>query len=100
MPNTDRLIHREQSNVEDVDDRSNSPKGCNAMYLEDLEARSNIPKGRNALYVEDVEDWNIHTHFKYCVYYSMSKMSKIDQVHLRAVILWMSKVYEDVNFYE
>ena len=37
-------------NVEVVEDRSNTPKGCNSMY------------------VEDVEDWNIHTHFKYCVY--------------------------------
>ena len=39
--------------VEDVEDRSNTPKGCNAMYVED---RSNTPKGCNAMYVEDVED--------------------------------------------
>ena len=25
----------DQSNVEDVEDRSNTPKGCNAMYVED-----------------------------------------------------------------
>ena len=31
--------------VEDVKDTSNTPKGCNAMY------------------VKDVEDGNIHTHF-------------------------------------
>ena len=42
--------------VEDVEDRSNTPKGCNAMYVEDVEDRSNTPKGCNALYVEDVED--------------------------------------------
>ena len=28
---------RDQSNVEGVEDRSNTPKGCNAMYVEDVE---------------------------------------------------------------
>ena len=42
--------------VEDVKDRSNTPKGCNAMYVEDVKDRSNTPKGCNAMYVEDVED--------------------------------------------
>ena len=42
--------------VEDVKDRSNTPKGCNAMYVEDVEDRSNTPKGCNAMYVGDVED--------------------------------------------
>ena len=28
---------KDQSNVEDVKDRSNTPKGCNAMYVEDVE---------------------------------------------------------------
>ena len=27
---------RDQSNVEGVEDRSNTPKGCNAMYVEDV----------------------------------------------------------------
>ena len=42
--------------VEDVKDRSNTPKGCNAMYVEDVEDRSNTPKGCNTMYVEDVKD--------------------------------------------
>ena len=42
--------------VEDVEDRSNTPKGCNAMYVGDVEDRSNTPKGCNAMYVEDVKD--------------------------------------------
>ena len=57
--------------VKDVEDRSNTPKGCNAMYVEDIktshnrcllkyvedvEDRSNTHKGCNAMYVEDVED--------------------------------------------
>ena len=42
--------------VEDVEDRSNTPKGCNAMYVEDVEDRSNTPKGCNAMYVKDVKD--------------------------------------------
>ena len=28
---------RDQSNVKGVEDRSNTPKGCNAMYVEDVE---------------------------------------------------------------
>ena len=58
--------------VEDVEDRSNTHKGCNAMYVEDVEDiktshnrcilkyvedvkdRSNTHKGCNAMYVEDV----------------------------------------------
>ena len=46
-------------NVEDVKDRSNTPKdcnACNAMYVKDVEDRSNTPKGCNAMHVEDVED--------------------------------------------
>ena len=45
--------------VKDVKDRSNTPKGCNAMYVEDVKDvkdRSNTPKGCNAMYVQDVED--------------------------------------------
>ena len=34
---------RDQSNVEDVEDRSNTPKGCNVMYVEDVKDRSNTP---------------------------------------------------------
>ena len=30
---------------------------CNAIYVEDVEDRSNTPKGFNATYVEDVKDW-------------------------------------------
>ena len=45
--------------VKDVEDRSNTPKGCNAMYVKDVkdvEDRSNTPKGCNVMYVKDVED--------------------------------------------
>ena len=47
------------NHVEDVEDRSNTPKGCNAMYVrdvKDVKDRSNTPKGCNAMYVKDVED--------------------------------------------
>ena len=47
---------KDQSNVEDVEDRSNTPKGCNAIYVKDVEDRSNTPKGCNAMYVKDVQD--------------------------------------------
>ena len=42
--------------VGDVEDRSNTHKGCNAMYVEDVKDvkdTSNTPKGCNAMYVED-----------------------------------------------
>ena len=42
--------------VEDVKDRSSTPKGSNAMYVEDVKDTSNTPKGCNAMYVKDVED--------------------------------------------
>ena len=45
--------------VKDVKDRSNTPKGCNAMYVKDIKDvkdRSNTPKGCNAMYVKDVKD--------------------------------------------
>ena len=42
--------------VKDVEDRSNTPKGCYAMYVKDVKDRSNTPKGCNAMYVEDVKD--------------------------------------------
>ena len=75
---------------------------CNAIYVEDVEDRSNTPKGCNAMYVEDVKDGKrtyrhifiitflILDHLN--VMLSMSKMSKIDQIHLRAVMLCMSKM--------
>ena len=42
--------------VEDVEDRSNTPKGCNAIYVKDVEDRSNTPKSCNTMYVEDIVD--------------------------------------------
>ena len=42
--------------VKDVEHRSNTPKGCNAMYIEgveDVNDRSNTSKGCNAMYVKD-----------------------------------------------
>ena len=60
--------------VEDVKDRSNTPKGCNAMYVEGVEDRSNTPKGCNAMYVEDVEDLR-------AVMLCMSKKSKMGKEH-------------------
>ena len=47
---------KDQSNVEDVEDRLSTHKGCKAMYVEDVGDRSNTPKGCNAMYVKNVED--------------------------------------------
>ena len=60
--------------VEDVEDGSNTPKGCNAMYVKDVEDRSNTPEGCNDMYVKDVEDRSEHLR---AVMLCMSKMSKI-----------------------
>ena len=88
--------------VEDVGDVILIVFVCNAIYVEDVEDRSNTPKGCNAMYVTDVKDgkgtyryifiitfiiW-YHLYVMLC----MSKMSKIDQIHLRAVMLCMSKM--------
>ena len=47
---------------------------CNPMYVEDVEDRSNTPKA-----------------VMLCIS-KISKMSKMDQIHLRAVMLCMSKM--------
>ena len=65
--------------VEDVEDRSNTPKGCNAMYVEDVEDRSNTPKGCNAMYVEDVKDRS-NTPKGCNAMLCMSKMSKMHSI--------------------
>ena len=67
--------------VEDVKDRSNISKGCNAMCVrdvEDVKDRSNTPKDCNAMYVENIEDGKrTYRHI-------------LGQIHLRAVMLCMS----------
>ena len=75
---------------------------CNAIYFKDVEDRSNTPKGCNAMYVEDVEDGKrTYRHIfiiTFLIWYhlnvmlSISKMSKIDQIYLRAVMLCMSEM--------
>ena len=42
--------------VEDVEDRSNTHKGCNAMYVEDVEDIKTSHNRCILKYVEDVED--------------------------------------------
>ena len=45
--------------VEDVEDRSNTPKAVMlymSKHVEDVKDRSNRPKDCNALYVKDVKD--------------------------------------------
>ena len=81
-----QLMFWKADDVRDVKDRSNTPKGCNVMYVgdvEDVKDRSNTPKGCNAMYVIDVKD-----RCKGC----NASMSKIDQIHLRAVMLCMLKM--------
>ena len=61
--------------VEDVEDRSNTPKGCNAMYVCRRCQRCIALNALNT--VQKIK--------------AMSKMSEIDQIHLRAVMLCMSE---------
>ena len=42
--------------VEDVKDRSNTPKGCNAMYVEDVQDGK-----RTYIYIFDIFDMLRHT---------------------------------------
>ena len=88
--------------VEDVGDVILTVFVCNAIYVKDVEDRSNTPKCCNAMSVEDVEDGKrTYRHifiitfliwYRLNVMLSMSKMSKIDQIYLRAVMLCMSKM--------
>ena len=78
--------------VKDVEDRSNTPKGCNAMYVEDVEDRSNTPK--NAMYVKDVEDRSNTP--KGCNAMYVEDVED-NQIHLRAVMLCMSKMSKIVK---
>ena len=70
--------------VEDVKDRSNTPKGCNAMYVEDVEDGKGTYRH---IFIITFIIW-----YRLYVLLCMSKMSKIDQIHLRAVMLHMSKM--------
>ena len=85
--------------VEDVGDVILIVFACNAIYVKDVEDRSNTPKGCNAMYVKDVKDGKrAYRHIfiiTFLIWYhlnvmlSMLKMSKIDQIHPRAVMLCM-----------
>ena len=82
--------------VEDVEDRSNTPKGCNAMYVEDVkdvEDRSNTPKGCNAMYVEDVKDRSNTP--KGC--YAMLCMPKMSKMHSIECIEYCTKDQSNVE---
>ena len=70
--------------VKDVKDRSNTPKGCNAMYVED------VKNGKRTYRHTFIIPFLIWYHLN--VILCMSMMSKIDQIHLRAVMLCMSKI--------
>ena len=70
--------------VEDVKDTSNTPKGCNAMYVED------VKDGKRTYRHTFIIPFLIWYHLN--VILCMSKMLKIDQIHLRAVMLCMSKM--------
>ena len=70
--------------VKDVKDRSNTPKGCNAMYVEDVE------DGKRTYRHTFIIPFLIWYHLN--VILCMSKMLKIDQIHLRAVMLCMLKM--------
>ena len=94
--------------VKDVKDRSNTPKGCNAMYVKACRRCRRWEKHIqthfyhtflnmvsfecNPMYVEDVKDRSNTPKAVMLCMSKMSKMSKIDQIHLRAVMLCMSKM--------
>ena len=93
---------KDQSNVEDVKDRSNTPKGCNAMYVKDVKENTHtfwlitslILNGfsiRKKFWKAETQDFSA---IPSNTVYIMSEMSEIDQVHLRAVMLFMSETSE------
>ena len=67
--------------VEDVEDRSNTHKGCNAMYVEDVKDRSNTPKGCNAmLYMSKMSKM----HSIECIEYCTKDQSNVEDVEDRS----------------
>ena len=92
--------------VEDVKDRSNTPKGCNAMLcmlkmskIDQIHLRAVI--NRDKIHQRAVMLCYVCRRCRRCKALNalntvqkikaMSKMSKIDQIHQRAVMLCMSK---------
>ena len=67
--------------VEDVEDRSNTPKGCNAMYVEDVEDRSNTPKGCNAMLCMSKM---LKMHSIECIKYCTKDQSNVEDVEDRS----------------
>ena len=67
--------------VEDVKDRSNTPKGCNAMYVEDVEDRSNTPKGCNAMLCMSKM---LKMHSIECIEYCTKDQSNVEDVEDRS----------------
>ena len=67
--------------VEDVKDRSNTPKGCNAMYVEDVEDRSNTPKGCNAMLCMSKMS---KMHSIECIEYCTKDQSNVEDVEDRS----------------
>ena len=51
------------------------------MYVEDVKDTSNTPKGCNAMYVEDVKDVKDTSNTPRAVMLCMSKMSKMGKEH-------------------
>ena len=64
--------------VEDVKDRSNTHKGCNAMYVDDIEDIKTSHNRCILKYVKDVEEDHIHIR---AVMLCMSKTSKMGKEH-------------------
>ena len=67
--------------VKDVEDRSNTPKGCNAMYVEDVEDRSNTPKGCNAMLCMSKM---LKMHSIECIEYCTKDQSNVEDVEDRS----------------
>ena len=67
--------------VEDVEDRSNTPKCCNAMYVEDVEDRSNTPKGCNAMLCMSKMS---KMHSIECIEYCTKDQSNVEDVEDRS----------------
>ena len=80
--------------VEDVEDRSNTPKGCNAMYVEDVEDRSNTPKGCNAMLcmsrcrrciaLNALNTVHVEMHSIECIEYCTKDQSNVEDVEDRS----------------
>ena len=71
---------------------------CNAIYVNDVKDRSNTPKDCNAMYVEDVEDWKrTYIHILLITFLIFNRFS-IQKIFLKAETQSISTILSNTGY--